>query len=244
MVDHACDLTERYLERALADPEYLDFRTLREDFLEDSGQGSSDRDARTYDGGTYDGGTRDASTYDDSTYDGSGHDDRPVPFNRIMIATFFLVGMDNAHWLIAWCDGQGIDWTLAMVVIAGRQGRPTAGVTWRTSSVAAIVLAASRGQAAAGAALHRPARTGVRHPRRRRPERGGRPGAADARPVGRHPRRRTCCRTCGRINCRAYCRTGLRTAQDAPSTEATIGPAESPPWPPCRTIAAAETWSR
>jgi hypothetical protein len=63
-----------------------------------------------------------------------------------MIATFFLVGMDTAHRLIAWCDGQGIDWTRAMVVIAGRQGRPTAGVTWRTSSVAAIVLAASRGK--------------------------------------------------------------------------------------------------
>jgi hypothetical protein len=62
-----------------------------------------------------------------------------------MIATFFLVGMDNAHRLIAWCDGQGIDWARAMVIIAGRQGRPTAGVTWRTSSVAAIVLAASRG---------------------------------------------------------------------------------------------------
>ncbi|MDX6356020.1 MAG: hypothetical protein QOF98_2923 [Streptomyces sp.] len=110
MVDHACDITERYLERSLADPDYLDFRTLREDYLEDS-----DRD------------------------------DRPVSFNRIMVATFFLVGMDISHRLIAWCDGQSIDWTRAMVIIAGRQGRPTAGVTWRTSSVAAIVLAASRG---------------------------------------------------------------------------------------------------
>jgi hypothetical protein len=68
----------------------------------------------------------------------------PVSFNRIMVATFFLVGMDNAHRLIAWCDSQDIDWARTMVVVAGQQGRPTAGVTWRTSSVAGNILAASR----------------------------------------------------------------------------------------------------
>ncbi|MFE9292788.1 DUF5624 domain-containing protein [Streptomyces niveus] len=72
--------------------------------------------------------------------------ERPVSFNRVMVATFFLVGMDTAHRLITWCDSQAIDWSRTMVVIAGQQGRPTAGVTWRTSSVAAIVLAASRGE--------------------------------------------------------------------------------------------------
>ncbi|WP_329143699.1 DUF5624 domain-containing protein [Streptomyces niveus] len=72
--------------------------------------------------------------------------ERPVSFNRVMVATFFLVGMDTAHRLISWCDSQAIDWSRTMVVIAGQQGRPTAGVTWRTSSVAAIVLAASRGE--------------------------------------------------------------------------------------------------
>ncbi|MFJ6569735.1 DUF5624 domain-containing protein [Streptomyces sp. NPDC091292] len=109
MVDYSCDLTERYLVRALADPAYLSERTLREDYLDDGDPG-----------------------------------ELPVSFNRIMVATFFLVGMDNAHRFITWCDVQGVDWERAMVVIAGQQGRPTAGVTWRTSSVAAIVLAASR----------------------------------------------------------------------------------------------------
>jgi hypothetical protein len=109
MVDYSCAVTERYLLSALADPSYLDHRTLREEFLEDG---------------------------DDP--------DLPVSFNRIMVATFFLVGMDNSHRLIAWCDEQGIDWARTMVVIAGQQGRPTAGVTWRTSSVASGVLAASR----------------------------------------------------------------------------------------------------
>jgi hypothetical protein len=33
-----------------------------------------------------------------------------------------------------------------MVVIAGRQGRPTAGVTWNTSSVATMIVGASRGR--------------------------------------------------------------------------------------------------
>lgn len=109
MVDHSCAMTERFLLRSLDDPSYLNHRTLRERYLEDS--------------------------------DDSG---QPVSFNRVMVATFFLVGMDTAHRLIAWCDSQAIDWSRTMVVIAGQQGRPTAGVTWRTSSVAAIVLAASR----------------------------------------------------------------------------------------------------
>ncbi|MET9556602.1 DUF5624 domain-containing protein [Streptomyces sp. NPDC006645] len=111
MVDHSCAMTERFLLRSLDDPSYLNHRTLRESYLEDS---------------------------DDP--------DRPVSFNRVMVATFFLVGMDTAHRLIAWCDSQAIDWSRTMVVIAGQQGRPTAGVTWRTSSVAAIVLAASRAE--------------------------------------------------------------------------------------------------
>lgn len=53
--------------------------------------------------------------------------ERPVSFNRVMVATFFLVGMDTAHRLISWCDSQAIDWSRTMVVIAGQQGRPTAG---------------------------------------------------------------------------------------------------------------------
>lgn len=77
--------------------------------------------------------------------DDGGQKDLPVSLNRVMIATFFLVGMDIAHRLIRWLDRRGIDWASAMVLIAGQQGRPTAGVTWRTNSLAAMILAASRG---------------------------------------------------------------------------------------------------
>jgi hypothetical protein len=76
--------------------------------------------------------------------------DLPVPFNRVMIATFFLSGLDIAHRLIAWFDGRDIAWERAMVIIAGRAGRPTAGVTEESNSVAGIVRAASRGRLAPG----------------------------------------------------------------------------------------------
>ncbi|MFJ5262472.1 DUF5624 domain-containing protein [Streptomyces sp. NPDC088387] len=80
------------------------------------------------------------------TYLDDGHADLPVSFNRVMVATFFLVGLDTSYRLISWLDEQDIDWARAMVVVVGQIGRPTAGVTWRTNSVAGMVLAASRGK--------------------------------------------------------------------------------------------------
>jgi hypothetical protein len=78
----------------------------------------------------------------------SGHGDLPVPFNRVMIATFYLTGMDIAHRLIGWLDAAGIDWARAMVIFAGQAGRPTAGVTQESHSVAGVVRAVSRGRLA------------------------------------------------------------------------------------------------
>jgi hypothetical protein len=71
--------------------------------------------------------------------------DLPVPFNRVMIATFYLTGMDIAHRLIGWLDAVGIDWTRAMVIFAGQAGRPTAGLTQESHSIAGIVRAVSGG---------------------------------------------------------------------------------------------------
>jgi hypothetical protein len=73
-------------------------------------------------------------------------DGSPVPVNHMMVATFFLVGMDAAHRVMRWLDGKQIDWAEAMVLVAGRQGRPTAGLTWNTSSVATFIVGASRGR--------------------------------------------------------------------------------------------------
>jgi hypothetical protein len=71
-------------------------------------------------------------------------DDLPVCFNRVMVATFFLTGMDVGHRLISWFDGLDLPWEQAMVIVAGRQGRPTAGVSQESNSVAGVVHAASR----------------------------------------------------------------------------------------------------
>jgi Domain of unknown function (DUF5624) len=74
---------------------------------------------------------------------------RPVPFNKVMIATFYLTGMDIAHRLITWFDAVGIDWERAMVIIAGQAGRPTAGVTAESHSLAGVIRAVSRGRLSA-----------------------------------------------------------------------------------------------
>ncbi|MGH3250532.1 MAG: DUF5624 domain-containing protein [Trebonia sp.] len=78
----------------------------------------------------------------------AAHGDLPVPFNKVMIATFYLTGMDIAHRLITWLDATGIDWGRAMVIFAGQAGRPTAGVTQESHSIAAVVRAVSRGRLA------------------------------------------------------------------------------------------------
>jgi hypothetical protein len=54
--------------------------------------------------------------------------------------------MDISHRLISWFTLQDVDWKRAMVVVAGQQGRPTAGVTWNTSSIAAMIRGASGGR--------------------------------------------------------------------------------------------------
>ena len=79
----------------------------------------------------------------------AAHGDLPVPFNKVMIATFYLTGMDIAHRLITWLDSAGIDWERAMVIFAGQSGRPTAGVTQESHSIAGVVRAVSRGRLAA-----------------------------------------------------------------------------------------------
>jgi hypothetical protein len=66
-----------------------------------------------------------------------------VPFNAVMIASFFLVALDTSYRVMAWFKEQSIDWSRTMVLVAGQQGRPTAGVTWTTNSVCQLILGAS-----------------------------------------------------------------------------------------------------
>jgi hypothetical protein len=78
--------------------------------------------------------------------DGGGDVELPVPINHMMIATFFLVVLDISFRITRWLRSQEVDWDRAMVIIAGQQGRPTAGVTWKTSSVATMIVGASGGR--------------------------------------------------------------------------------------------------
>jgi len=110
MVHYSCDVTERYIKRALARPETFTAQDLRVQYLEAQGSGA---------GAT-------------------------VPMNKVMIATFFLVGLDTGHRVMTWFDRHEIDWSAAMVVVVGRQGRPTAGVTLTTNAVCSYILGASR----------------------------------------------------------------------------------------------------
>ncbi|KAH8703384.1 hypothetical protein BGW36DRAFT_457673 [Talaromyces proteolyticus] len=66
-----------------------------------------------------------------------------VPFNAIMIATFFLVGLDTSYRIRQWFENYDLDWQNGMVLITGRQGRETSGVTISTSSVAQMILQSS-----------------------------------------------------------------------------------------------------
>lgn len=111
LAGYACRLTERYLERALADPGYLGRESLRADYLE-----------------------------------GPARPDLPVPFNRVMIATFFLTGLDIAHRVIGWLDRLAPPWERAMVMMAGPAGKPTGAVTRETHSIAGIIEDAARGR--------------------------------------------------------------------------------------------------
>jgi hypothetical protein len=110
MVHYACEITERYIKRALNNPETFTAQDLRVQYLEAQGPEA---------GAT-------------------------VPINKVMIATFFLVGMDTGHRVMTWFDRHEIDWASAMVLIVGRQGRPTAGVTLTTNAVSSYILGASR----------------------------------------------------------------------------------------------------
>jgi Domain of unknown function (DUF5624) len=66
-----------------------------------------------------------------------------IPVNAVMIATFFLTGLDIALRISRWFRQQAVDWSRAMVLISGQQGRPTSGVTLTSNSVCQMIVQAS-----------------------------------------------------------------------------------------------------
>ncbi|MFJ5987110.1 DUF5624 domain-containing protein [Lentzea sp. NPDC092896] len=75
--------------------------------------------------------------------EGEGPDAVPVPFNDMMAATFALSALDGIHRTLKWLSEQDIAWPELMVIIAGRAGRFSAGLTWETNSLCPLLHEAS-----------------------------------------------------------------------------------------------------
>jgi hypothetical protein len=69
----------------------------------------------------------------------------PISMNEMMFATFALTFLDIGHRITAWLRSQAFGWDRLMVLISGRSGRPTAGLTWETNNLCHLIQRASRG---------------------------------------------------------------------------------------------------
>jgi Domain of unknown function (DUF5624) len=67
----------------------------------------------------------------------------PVPINDMMVATFALAFLDIAHRMIGWMREHVIDWGRLMVMLSGRSGRATAGLTWASNNMCHLLWKAS-----------------------------------------------------------------------------------------------------
>jgi hypothetical protein len=69
--------------------------------------------------------------------------DVPVPMNDVMVATFTLAFLDIAHRMIHWLRSHKLQWHGLMVVLCGKSGRPSAGLTWQTNNACHLLWRAS-----------------------------------------------------------------------------------------------------
>jgi hypothetical protein len=67
----------------------------------------------------------------------------PVPLNDVMVATFTLTFLDIAHRMIRWLRSQNFNWRNLMVLLSGKSGRPSAGLTWQTNNNCHLLWRAS-----------------------------------------------------------------------------------------------------
>src|SRR6202453_3299851 len=67
----------------------------------------------------------------------------PMPLNDVMVATFTLTFLDIAHRMIRWLRSQSFNWRRLMVLLSGKSGRPSAGLTWQTNNNCHLLWRAS-----------------------------------------------------------------------------------------------------
>jgi hypothetical protein len=113
MIDYSCAVTEAFLVAGLADETLMNFKHLREQYLEPKGSATV-----------------------------------PVPINDMMVATFALAFLDIAHRMFRWMREQVTDWSRVMVMLSGRSGRPTSGLTWASNNMCHLIWKASDGRLA------------------------------------------------------------------------------------------------
>jgi hypothetical protein len=70
----------------------------------------------------------------------------PIPINDVMVATFTLTFLDIGHRILRWLRAQDFDWPTLMVLLSGRAGRPSSGLTWVTNNNCHLLWRASREQ--------------------------------------------------------------------------------------------------
>jgi hypothetical protein len=108
MIDYSCAVTRTFLVAGLADESLMNFKHVREHYLEPVGSAAV-----------------------------------PVPINDMMVATFALAFLDIAHRMIRWMREHVSDWGRLMVMLSGRSGRPTAGLTWASNNMCHLLWKAS-----------------------------------------------------------------------------------------------------
>jgi hypothetical protein len=108
MVDYTCSVTKAFLVAGLADESLMNFKHLREHYLEPVNSAEV-----------------------------------PVPINDMMVATFALAFLDIGYRIIRWMRDNVQDWGRLMVLLSGRSGRPTAGLTWASNNMCHLLWKAS-----------------------------------------------------------------------------------------------------
>jgi hypothetical protein len=73
-----------------------------------------------------------------------GSTEIPVPINDVMIATFTLTFLDIGHRILRWLRAQNFDWETLMVLLSGKSGRPSSGLTWATNNNCHLLWRASK----------------------------------------------------------------------------------------------------
>ena len=72
-----------------------------------------------------------------------GSTEVPIPINDVMVATFTLTYLDIAHRIVRWLRARNFDWQTLMVLLSGRAGRPSSGLTWATNNNCHLLWRAS-----------------------------------------------------------------------------------------------------